>query len=117
MPGCGPSPWSALLGALTVAGTAVLPQLALILVGGDEYEAVKGRLWLFALAGSLLAIVYLLVFDALARHAHGIVVMLWGAVAAVIVAAYGLGVGITGLVLTIIVVSGTLVAVVGAAPR
>ena len=45
---------------------------------------------MFALAGSLLAIVYLLVFDALAQHAHGIVVMLWGAVTAVLVSAYGL---------------------------
>ena len=68
---CARCPSSALLGALTVAGTAVLPQLALILVGGDEYAAIRDRLWLFALAGSLLAIVYLLVFDALARHAHG----------------------------------------------
>jgi O-antigen/teichoic acid export membrane protein len=106
----------ALLGALTVAGTAVLPRLALVLVGGDEYDAVRGRLWLFALAGSLLAIVYLLVFDALAQHEHGILVMIWGAVAAVFAAAYGLDVGITGLVLVVIVVSGTLAAVVGAAP-
>ena len=106
----------ALLGALTVAGTAVLPGLALVLVGGDEYGAVRDRLWLFALAGSLLAIVYLLVFDALARHEHGILVMIWAAVAAVLVAAYGLDVGITGLVLVVILVTGTLAAIVGAAP-
>ena len=106
----------ALLGALTVAGTAVLPGLALVLVGGQEYEAVRGRLWLFALAGSLLALVYLLVFDALARHDHRILMMIWGAVAAVLVAAYGLDVGITGLVLVVILVSGALAAMVGAAP-
>ena len=106
----------AMLGVLTVAGTLVLPQLALILVGGDEYEGVRSRLWLFALAGSLLAIVYLLVFDALARHAHGVLVMIWGAVAAVLAAAYGLDVGITGLVVTIISVVGTLAVIVGAAP-
>jgi O-antigen/teichoic acid export membrane protein len=106
----------ALLGVLTVAGTLVLPQLALILVGGDEYEAVRGRLWLFALAGSLLAIVYVLVFDALARHAHGVLVMIWGAVAAVLTSAYGLDVGITGLVVTIIAVVGTLAVFVGTAP-
>jgi O-antigen/teichoic acid export membrane protein len=106
----------ALLGALTVAGTAVLPGLALVLVGGHEYEAVRGRLWLFALAGSLLALVYLLVFDALARHDHRILLMIWGAVAAVLVAAYGLDVGITGLVLAVILVTGTLAAIVAAAP-
>ena len=106
----------ALLGACTVAGTLVLPRLALILVGGDEYGEVRDRLWLFAFAGSLLAVVYLLVFDALARHAHGLLLMVWGAVAAVIAAAYGLGVGITGLVVTVIVVTGVLAAVVGIAP-
>ena len=105
-----------LLGVLTVAGTLALPQLALILVGGGEYEAIRDRLWLFALAGSLLAVVYLLVFDALARHAHGVLVMIWGAVAAVLASAYGLDVGITGLVVTIIAVVGTLAVVVGAAP-
>jgi len=106
----------ALLGGLTVAGTVILPQLALILVGGGEYAAIRDRLWLFAAAGSLLAIVYMLVFDALARHAHGVLVMIWCAVAAVLVSAYGFGVGITGLVVTIIAVSGTLAVIVGAAP-
>ena len=55
---------------------------------------------------------HLLVFDALARHAHGIVFMLWGAVVAVLVAAYRLGVGITGLVLTVALVAAALAAVV-----
>ncbi len=105
-----------LLGAVAVAGTLVLPGLALVLVGGDEYGEVRDRLWLFALAGSLLAIVYLLLFDALARHAHGLLLMVWGAVAAVIAAAYGLDVGITGLVVTMAVVAGTLAAVVGLVP-
>ena len=103
-------------GALAVAATAVLPRVALILVGGDQYEEVTDRLWLFALAGSLLAIVHLLVFDALARHAHGIVVMLWGAVAAVLAAAYGLGVGFTGLVVTVTLVAAALAAIVWVTP-
>jgi O-antigen/teichoic acid export membrane protein len=106
----------AALGALAVAAAVVLPWLALILVGGDEYSEISGRLWLFAVAGSSLAIVHLLVFDALARHAHGIVVMVWTAVAAVVASAYGLDVGITGLVLTIAVVAATLAAVVYLAP-
>lgn len=103
-------------GAMAVAATAALPHLALILVGGDKYAEVTDRLWLFALAGSLLAIVHLLVFDALARHAHGIVVMLWGAVVAVLAVAYGLGVGFTGLVLTVTLVAAALAAVVWFAP-
>jgi O-antigen/teichoic acid export membrane protein len=99
-------------GALTVLTTAVLPRVALILVGGHQYDEITSRLWLFAVAGSCLAIVHLLVFDALARHAHGIVVMIWAAVAAVIASAYGFGVGITGLALTIALVAAALAAVV-----
>jgi O-antigen/teichoic acid export membrane protein len=105
-----------LFGALVVAGTAVLPELALILVGGEQYRDVMGRLWLFALAGSLLATVYLLVFDALAQYEHGIVVMIWAAVGAVAAAAYGIGVGITGLVVSVIVVTAALAVAIGVAP-
>jgi O-antigen/teichoic acid export membrane protein len=104
------------LGAVAVAATAALPWLALILVGGDEYDEITHRLWLFAIAGSALAIVHLLVFDALARHAHGIVVMTWIAVIAVPASAYGFDVGITGLVLTVAVVASVLAAVVYLAP-
>ena len=103
-------------GALVVAGTVLLPQWAQVLVGGHEYRAITDRLWLFALAGSLLAVVYLLVFDALARHAHGIVVMVWTAVASVLVVAYGWDLGITGLALTVVTVVGALAVVVSIAP-
>ena len=103
-------------GALAVAGTAVLPQWALVLVGGHEYRAITDRLWMFALSGSLLALVYLLVFDALARHAHGVVVLVWTAVFAVLAVSYGWNLSITGLVLTIATVAGTLAMVVGVAP-
>lgn len=106
----------AALGAIAVAATAILPRLALVLVGGDSYAEITGRLWLFALAGSALAIVHLLVFDALARHAHGIVVMIWGAVVAVLAAAYGLDVGITGLVVTMAVTATVLASVVYLTP-
>lgn len=103
-------------GMLAVAATAILPKVALILVGGNKYADMTSRLWLFALAGSALAVVHLLVFDALARHAHGIVILLWLAVATVAGCAYGLGVGITGLVVTIAAVSTTLATIVWFAP-
>jgi O-antigen/teichoic acid export membrane protein len=99
-------------GVIAVLATVALPHIAQILAGGDDYAEITDRLWLFALSGSSLAIVHLLVFEALARHAHGIVVMIWCAVAAVIAAAYGLQVGITGLVVTVAVVAVTLAGVV-----
>lgn len=88
-------------GVLAVGATVLLSPVALVVVGGNRYGEVESRLWLFALAGSMLAIVHLLVFDALARHAHGVTPLLWAAVIAVIAIAYGFDVHITGLVLTV----------------
>lgn len=107
----------AAFGALAVAATALLPDVAQILVGGDKYAEISDRLWLFAVSGSSLAIVHLLVFDALARHAHGIVVMVWIGVVAVFACAYGLDVGITGLVVTMASVAAALALVVFLAPQ
>lgn len=104
-------------GTIAVAATAALPRVALILVGGEKYADITDRLWLFALSGSLLAIVHLLVFDALARHAHGITIMIWIAGGAVLLGAYVLHAGITGLVVTVAVVAAVLGTVVFFAPR
>lgn len=67
----------ALFGAIAVAGVALLPKMALILVGGDKYGEISNRLWIFALTGTILAIVYVLVFDALARQVAGVSIVLW----------------------------------------
>lgn len=104
------------LGAVAVAATALLPRLALVLVGGEQYEEIAGRLWLFALAGSCLAVVHLLVFDALARHAHGVVVLVWAGAAVVVAVAYGLDVHLTGLVTTVASVSAVLAVIVWFVP-
>ncbi len=103
-------------GVLAVGATALLSPLALIVVGGDRYGEIEGRLWLFALAGSTLAIVHLLVFDALARHAHGVTPLLWTGVIVVIVIAYGTDVHITGLALTVAGVASALALVLLAMP-
>lgn len=104
------------LGAAAVLVTALLPQVALILVGGDRYAEVAGRLWLFALAGSCLAVVHLLVYDALARHAHGVAAAVWTAVATLATAVLLLDLDITGLVITVAAVAATLAVVVMVAP-
>ncbi|MCK5890680.1 hypothetical protein [Aeromicrobium sp.] len=113
----------AVLGVATLGllATALLPQVALIAVGGNQYAEIADRLWMFVLAGSLLSIVNLLVWDALARHAHGIVTSVWIAVSSLVVAAVVLQVGIVGLVTSVIVVALAQVAFVllapGARPR
>ncbi len=95
-------------GLLAVAATALLPQVALILVGGDQYVEIADRLWLFALSGAVLAVVHLLVFDALARRSHGVVVAVWIAVLAVVAVAYGADVQLAGLVITVATVAAAL---------
>lgn len=89
-----------LLGVFVVAGCLILPELALILVGGDQYREIVNDLWLFALSGTFLAIVYLLVFDALARRSAGAAVLLWLASGAVFAVAWFWTIGIVGLVVT-----------------
>lgn len=106
----------AVLGLLVVAGSAVLPQLALILVGGDQYSEVADDLWLFALSGTFLAVVYLLVFDALARRSTGVAVLLWVASATVFAVAWFWSIGIVGLVVTMACVGAVVAALLLAWP-
>ncbi len=95
----------AAFGAAAVAATWLLQPVALAVVGGSQYEEVQGRLWLFALSGSVLAVVHLLVFDALARHSHGVTALLWVGAAAVLAISYGFDLHLTGLVVTVTCVS------------
>ncbi len=104
------------LGLLATVATALLPRLALVAVGGDQYAEIADRLWMFVLAGSLLSIVNLLVWEAIARHAHGIVTSVWIALTSLVVAVAVLQVGIVGLVGSVTVVALLLVAFVLVAP-
>jgi O-antigen/teichoic acid export membrane protein len=100
----------AAIGAIGVWLVAALPTVAMQLAGGSQYAEVTDRLWLFALAGSLLGVAQLLVFDALARHTHWISWLLWCAAVAVPFTAVVADVGVTGLVLTVAGVAGVLIA-------
>ena len=91
----------AAIGAAAVLLVATLPRLATAFAGGRQYVEVADRLWLFALAGSLLGVAQLLVFDALARHAHWIVWLLGAAAVSVPVIAVVTDAGVTGLVVTV----------------
>jgi O-antigen/teichoic acid export membrane protein len=71
----------AALGASVVAGTWLLPDLALAFVGGEEYADVRDLLPLFALEGSVFALLHLLLYDALARRSRILTVGLWTALA------------------------------------
>lgn len=92
-------------GIAATAGTWLLPELALILVGGDAYREIVGNLWLFTLAGSSMAVLHLLVFDALARHARNVVRYLWGGFITLVGGAFILNPNVTSLVMLVIFVT------------
>ncbi|WP_439331844.1 lipopolysaccharide biosynthesis protein [Nocardioides flavescens] len=77
----------AVLGALGVAATALLPDLALLFVGGDDFAEVSGDLWKFGVVGTLLSMIQLLVYSALARRQGRAAVVLWTALAVLVVGA------------------------------
>jgi O-antigen/teichoic acid export membrane protein len=67
----------AVTGAAVTAGVKVLPHLALTFVGGNEYAGVSDRLWIFAVLGTVLSMVQLLVYSVLALQARASVTLLW----------------------------------------
>jgi len=69
----------ALLGALATAGAALLPRLALVFVGGSSYEELAGHLWVFAILGTILSMLQLLVYAVLARQGQRAVYLVWTA--------------------------------------
>ena len=72
------------LGACGFAATLTLPDLALIFVGGSDFAGLKDQLWLFAIAGTLLSMVQLLLYSALARRQGRAVLMIWKTLAALL---------------------------------
>lgn len=98
------------LGVLATAATAVLSGVALIFVGGSQYAEIQDRLWLFALLGTVLSTVQLLVYSVVARQSRRSVYAVWAALAAVAVGVMAAG-SVTGTVLTVLAVDSALLAV------
>jgi len=100
----------AVLGLICIAGAAGLSALAMVFVGGGAYGDVQGRLWVFALLGTVLSSLQLVIYAVLARQSRRSAYLVWAAVA--VVAAVGLQVGsLTGLVVLVCVTDAVLLAV------
>ena len=56
----------------------------MVFVGGQEYADVESRLWMFAILGTLLSMLQLLVYSVLARQGTRSALLVWAAVAAVL---------------------------------
>ncbi|MBU1801610.1 MAG: polysaccharide biosynthesis protein, partial [Actinobacteria bacterium] len=109
------------LGVVGIAATYVLSSLALVFVGGDQYAAIEDRLWQFAILGTLLSMIQLLVYALIAQRGGRATWLLWGALV-VIVACSPLTGSIMSLLLLVLVVDavllvGLLVPVVFFGPR
>ena len=75
----------ALLGVFCTACAWLLSSVAMVFVGGQEYAGVESRLWVFAVLGTLLAMLQLLVYSVLARRGTRTTYLVWVAVLALVV--------------------------------
>ena len=72
------------IGLAVSLGAAVLPRLALVFVGGADYTEISDNLAVFALLGTVLSMLQLLVYSVLARQAHRSVLLIWLALVALV---------------------------------
>ena len=97
------------LGAAGTTGCWLLPQVALIFIGGDAFGETSGELWLFALLGTVLAMLQLLVYSVLARGARRSSLLVWAALVAMVVVG-STAESLPGLVVRVLVVDVALLA-------
>ena len=95
------------LGAVGVLVCALVPQLALIFVGGDDYAELDDRLWMFAVLGTVLSLIQLLVYAVLARQGTRSVYFVWGALVVLVVVGLQLS-SLEALLLTVLAVDSAL---------
>lgn len=72
----------AMVTALGVVGTFlawVLSDLTLVFIGGHQYAAIQGDLWRFAVLGSVLSVLQLLVYSVVAQQSRRSVYLVWAA--------------------------------------
>ena len=93
------------LGVVCTLGALVLSDIAMIFIGGSEYSDVEDRIWLFAILGTLLAMLQLLVYAVLARQGGRSTALFWVAPAALAIAATTIST-LNELVVTVAVIDG-----------
>jgi O-antigen/teichoic acid export membrane protein len=98
------------LGAVAVLGAWLSSPVAIVFVGGDAYDAIESKLWLFAVLGTVLSLLQLVVYSVLARQGKWSTYLVWVGVVA-LVAGCSVADTVTGLVVTVTVIDGILLAV------
>jgi len=72
------------MGLVVVGVVAVAPQVAVLFIGGAEYAELEPVIWVFAVLGTLLAMVQLQVYAVVARQHAAAVFVLWAGLVAVL---------------------------------
>lgn len=98
------------LGAVATVGALVMRNLALVFVGGDDYREIAPTLWVFAVLGTALSMLQLLVYSALARQGRRSVYLVWAAFLVVVVVGYFVG-SLHALITLVLITDLTLFAV------
>jgi O-antigen/teichoic acid export membrane protein len=93
----------ALIGVVCTLGAWLLSGVAMIFVGGSEYAEIQSDLWRFAVIGTLLSMLQLLVYSVLARQGTRSTYLVWVAVLALVVAAGWIGT-LSALITTVTVI-------------
>lgn len=99
----------AFTGTAVTLGVQVLPDLALTFVGGEDFTAINDDLWVFAVLGTVLSLVQLLVYSVLAQQARTSVLLLWAALVPLLWAGLTAD-SVLQLVTRVLVVDGALLA-------
>ncbi|HET9871125.1 MAG TPA: polysaccharide biosynthesis protein [Propionibacteriaceae bacterium] len=71
------------VGAVATLGAALLSGIAVTFIGGSDYREVEPLIGWFALLGTVLAMVQLMVYEVVARQHRGMVWLLWAGLVAV----------------------------------
>lgn len=98
------------IGGLAAAGTALFSGLAVVFIGGPEYAALQSRLWAFAILGTLLALVQLMIYSVVARQDQRSVYLVWAALLVLLGTVPFVG-SVTALVAVVASVDGVLLVV------
>ena len=100
----------AALGAAGALAAWLLSSIAIRFIGGANYVEVESQLWVFAILGTLLSMIQLLVYSVLARQSTRSVFVVW--VALVLLIGFGLTAdSVLGLVTTVVLIDVALLVV------
>jgi O-antigen/teichoic acid export membrane protein len=91
-----------LAGSCVATGAWLFSDLALDFIGGHEYAAVQSYLWAYALLGTILGMLQLLVYTVLARREQAWSLVVWAGVA-VLVGGSLLSSTVTGLLTVVLI--------------